>query len=716
MRKLILLFVVCLLALTSYAQQVDNVKIQASKMSKQVENVIIKPADYTETVDYPVLYLLHGYGGSQNDWPNNVPELKEMATLYQMLIVCPDGENSWYLDSPINEEFQYETYITKDLVSYVDANYSTIANRYGRAIAGLSMGGQGALYLAARHLDTYSISCLMSGGIDLTKTSQPSKLALILGSKEENEALWIEESALTQADKLKNGDLCLMVDCGLSDMFFEANLELHEKLLKNGVQHDYIVRPGNHDWTYWKNAIHYNVLFVSRAFSQFQNTVVDGGKVFFSDAPVADIYSSSFVNLTAPSELPEMTEKKIVVDSQVKYSGKNSLRLTWISKDKGNWKVGFGASSGWQGVDMSKSLELRMWVYSPETIANNALPLVYFQNEQYALCDKVKMGAYIEGDLEAGKWTEVVIPIADFKKEATGFNMATAKTLFLAQDLVDDAKHTLNIDYVTVMDDPNYQPPTEMVLFADSKDNTYYDPSWVNLTAPSTVDVPEGHAEKLLVVTDIKQEGENALRLTYTSMEGGVWKALVAGLGWNLFDLTEADYELRFWVRATETLSGDVLPVMYFEGNGGGTTGKLKLSDYVSALNADEWTEVVVPIEDFRKADPAFSKWDIVKGLFFSQNAADGKAHTLYLDNMKFQIVGGSSVEEVGLAENGMNLFYSNGSICYDGIEGNVAVYNLAGVKCVEFAASQKGEFKCSLENGVYVAVVENASRKFIVK
>ena len=266
------------------------------------------------------------------------------------------------------------------------------------------------------------------------------------------------------------------------------------------------------------------------------------------------------------------------------------------------------------------------------------------------------------------------------------------------------------------MDDPNYQPPTEMVLFADSKDNTYYDPSWVNLTAPSTVDVPEGHAEKLPVVTDIKQEGENALRLTYTSMEGGVWKALVAGLGWNLFDLTEADYELRFWVRATETLSGDVLPVMYFEGNGGGTTGKLKLSDYVSALNADEWTEVVVPIEDFRKADPAFSKWDIVKGLFFSQNAADGKAHTLYLDNMKFQIVGGSSVEEVGLAENGMNLFYSNGSICYDGIEGNVAVYNLAGVKCVEFAASQKGEFKCSLENGVYVAVAENASRKFIVK
>ena len=199
-------------------------------------------------------------------------------------------------------------------------------------------------------------------------------------------------------------------------------------------------------------------------------------------------------------------------------------------------------------------------------------------------------------------------------------------------------------------------------------------------------------------------------------MEGGVWKALVAGLGWNLFDLTEADYELRFWVRATETLSGDVLPVMYFEGNGGGTTGKLKLGDYVSALNADEWTEVVVPIEDFRKADPAFSKWNIVKGLFFSQNAADGKAHTLYLDNMKFQIVGGSSVEEVGLAENGMNLYYSNGSICYDGIEGQVAVYNLAGVKCAEFTASQKGEFKCSLANGVYVAVADNAGRKFVVK
>lgn len=714
MRKLILLFAVCLWALTSYAQQVELVKVQASKMTKEVENNVIKPADYTETVDYPVLYLLHGYGGNHNDWVNIVPQIKDLATACQMIIVCPNGANSWYFDSPINKDIQYETYIIKDLIPYIDQHYSTIANRNGRAISGLSMGGHGALYLAIRHKDVFSMAGAMSGGVDITKTSQEFELAKVLGPMDENEELWKSSSVLGQADNLHNGDLDICFDCGTEDMFAESNEELHAKLIANGVAHDYTTRPGNHNWDYWSNSIYYHMLYFHLGFDRLASTEVPGGSVYFYDAPGDGTYDPSWTTVTAPSELPELTGK-LIVDSDVKYSGKNSLRLRWTSNEGGSWAASIAAKN-WANVDMSKSSEIRFWVRAKEEIENNALPLIYLQNSQYALSGKVKMGKYVEGNLPASTWVEVVVPLADLLEDAPTYNLSTNKSIFFSQDIADGKEHTINIDYVTVMDDPNYQPPTEMVLFADSKDNTYYDPSWVNLTAPSTVDVPEGHAEKLPVVTDIKQEGENALRLTYTSMEGGVWKALVAGLGWNLFDLTEADYELRFWVRATETLSGDVLPVMNFEGNGGGTTGKLKLGDYVSALNADEWTEVVVPIEDFRKADPAFSKWDIVKGLFFSQNAADGKAHTLYLDNMKFQIVGGSSVEEVGLADNGMNLFYSNGSICYDGIDGNVAVYNLAGVKCVEFVASQKGEFKCSLENGVYVAVAENASRKFVVK
>ena len=714
MRKLILLFAVCLWALTSYAQQVELVKVQASKMTKEVENNVIKPADYTETVDYPVLYLLHGYGGNHNDWVNIVPQIKDLATACQMIIVCPNGANSWYFDSPINKDIQYETYIIKDLIPYIDQHYSTIANRNGRAISGLSMGGHGALYLAIRHKDVFSMAGAMSGGVDITKTSQEFELAKVLGPMDENEELWKSSSVLGQADNLHNGDLDICFDCGTEDMFAESNEELHAKLIANGVAHDYTTRPGNHNWDYWSNSIYYHMLYFHLGFDRLASTEVPGGSVYFYDAPGDGTYDPSWTTVTAPSELPELTGK-LIVDSDVKYSGKNSLRLRWTSNEGGSWAASIAAKN-WANVDMSKSSEIRFWVRAKEEIENNALPLIYLQNSQYALSGKVKMGKYVEGNLPASTWVEVVVPLADLLEDAPTYNLSTNKSIFFSQDIADGKEHTINIDYVTVMDDPNYQPPTELVLFADSKDNTYYDPSWVNLTAPSTVDVPEGHAEKLPVVTDIKQEGENALRLTYTSMEGGVWKALVAGLDWNLFDLTEADYELRFWVRATETLSGDVLPVMYFEGNGGGTTGKLQLSDYVSTLNANEWTEVVVPIEDFCKADPAFSKWNIVKGLFFSQNAADGKAHTLYLDNMKFQIVGGSSVEEVGLADNGMNLYYSNGSICYDGIEGQVAVYNLAGVKCAEFIAFQKGEFKCSLANGVYVAVADNASRKFVVK
>lgn len=71
MKKVLSVVVALLVCLVTYAQQVELVKVQASKMTKEVENNVIKPADYSEAVDYPVLYLLHGYGGNHNDWVNS---------------------------------------------------------------------------------------------------------------------------------------------------------------------------------------------------------------------------------------------------------------------------------------------------------------------------------------------------------------------------------------------------------------------------------------------------------------------------------------------------------------------------------------------------------------------------------------------------------------------------------------------------------------------
>lgn len=81
---------------------------------------------------------------------HQVPALKEYADQYQMMLVCPEGNNDWYLNSPEIDSLQWETYVAEEVPAYIDSHYSTKASREGRAITGLSMGGHGGLYLGLK--------------------------------------------------------------------------------------------------------------------------------------------------------------------------------------------------------------------------------------------------------------------------------------------------------------------------------------------------------------------------------------------------------------------------------------------------------------------------------------------------------------------------------------------------------------------------------------
>ena len=110
--------------------QVTVVKVKASKMSAPVECTVVVPAEYTDPecqdTQYPVLYLLHGHGGDHKAWISKKPELPDVASQYGVIIVCPDGRNSWYWDSPVNAESQFETFIVTDLVTFIDNHFRTI--------------------------------------------------------------------------------------------------------------------------------------------------------------------------------------------------------------------------------------------------------------------------------------------------------------------------------------------------------------------------------------------------------------------------------------------------------------------------------------------------------------------------------------------------------------------------------------------------------------
>ncbi|HOA37183.1 MAG TPA: alpha/beta hydrolase family protein [Flavihumibacter sp.] len=262
-RLLLLLLVV---SLQSKAAIVDTLDTYSNKMKKTIKAVVIRPENPTGAA-MPVLYLLHGYSDNYAGWISKVKDLGKGADLYGMLIVCPDGGfSSWYWDSPIDPAYQYETYITEELIPFIDKKFKTMADRKGRAITGLSMGGHGALYLAIRHQQLFGAAGSMSGGVDIRPFPLNWDMAKRLGAYAEQPERWEKSTVINQLYLLTPGALALIIDCGTSDFFYGVNEELHRQLLYRNIPHDYISRPGMHEWKYWGNAIWYQLLFFDRYF------------------------------------------------------------------------------------------------------------------------------------------------------------------------------------------------------------------------------------------------------------------------------------------------------------------------------------------------------------------------------------------------------------------------------------------------------------------
>lgn len=254
---------------STYASTVDTVNVFSASMNKNIKSVVVKPDSYNRQQDLPVLYLLHGYSDRYDAWIKKVPSIKELSDLHDIIIVCPDGGfNSWYWDSPIDEKYQYETFVVKELVNWIDENYNTISSREGRAITGLSMGGHGGLYLAFRNQDLFGACGSMSGGVDIRPFPNNWDMSNYIGKQSENPDYWKEYTVMGLLHLLTPNRLKIIIDCGTNDFFYEVNERLHKELQYRNIPHDYITRPGGHTWEYWNNAIKYQMLFFSEYFKK----------------------------------------------------------------------------------------------------------------------------------------------------------------------------------------------------------------------------------------------------------------------------------------------------------------------------------------------------------------------------------------------------------------------------------------------------------------
>ena len=260
----ILLIFACLQKVN--AAIVDTVDTYSPSMKKTIKAVVITPDNYANATALPVVYLLNGYSGNYRSWIAGAKGIEAAVDLYQVIIVCPDGNNSWYWDSPVDPNYKYETYVSTELVNWIDSKYKTIKDKKGRAITGLSMGGHGGLYLAIKHPDVFGAGGSMSGGVDIRPFPNNWEMSLRLGKYDQNPDNWEKHTIINLLHLIKPNSLALIIDCGTEDFFYKVNENLHQQMLYRNIVHDYIIRPGAHNWTYWVNAVQYQLLFMSNYF------------------------------------------------------------------------------------------------------------------------------------------------------------------------------------------------------------------------------------------------------------------------------------------------------------------------------------------------------------------------------------------------------------------------------------------------------------------
>ena len=255
----ILLFICSFLGF-SFAEK--EVKVYSKSMKKDIPVTVILPDGYSKDKSYNTIYVLHGWSGSNKNYPEKT-SIKKLSDQYNIIYVSPDGNyDSWYIDSNLKKESKYYTFVSKELVDYVDSNFSTYKAKEHRAITGLSMGGFGAFYIGIKNQDVFGNIGSMSGGMNPEQYKGNWGIEKVINSD------WNEYNIKDIAHKLIGTKSHIIIDCGVDDFFIEPNRELHKKLLDLNIKHEYTERPGAHTWDYWDNSIKSQTYFFNQMFNQ----------------------------------------------------------------------------------------------------------------------------------------------------------------------------------------------------------------------------------------------------------------------------------------------------------------------------------------------------------------------------------------------------------------------------------------------------------------
>jgi enterochelin esterase-like enzyme len=270
--------------------------VLASEKGKVVENLVMKseilpydvsycvyfPPGYEEsTRRFPVVYLLHGYSDREWAWVQfgEIQEAVDQAVssrkIPPMIIVMPDGKVSFYVNDYRRKE-KYEDMFIQELIPHIDAAYRTRPQQEYRGIAGLSMGGYGALTLSMRHMDLFSGCAAFSAAIWTDESiSDPQGYdrffkeifgPLKEGNLPEHFRKYnpLDIVRITEPDVLTK--VRYYIDCGDDDFLIAGNCALHLLMTEKEIPHEFRVRDGGHSWIYWRTGIIDGLQFIAQRF------------------------------------------------------------------------------------------------------------------------------------------------------------------------------------------------------------------------------------------------------------------------------------------------------------------------------------------------------------------------------------------------------------------------------------------------------------------
>jgi S-formylglutathione hydrolase FrmB len=226
---------------------------------------VLLPVNYDEqsstTKRYPTLYLLHGLTGHYTNWLEH-SHLADYAKAYEIIIIMPEGNDGWYTDSLTVPTDKYESYIVQELIPDVEKRFRVSTNREGRAIAGLSMGGYGALKFGIKYPEMFAFAGSMSGALGAASWTHDDLRGLEFIWRTLVAVFGPEDNPVRKANdvprlyrELPAARIAALpyvyLDCGTEDLLFSSSGSLAAILVERKIPHEYRELPGTHSWPYW---------------------------------------------------------------------------------------------------------------------------------------------------------------------------------------------------------------------------------------------------------------------------------------------------------------------------------------------------------------------------------------------------------------------------------------------------------------------------------